>query len=119
MPRPARAVFDRARLVRLFVINRDIMIRTAALIAASASSPHRARAPATWCWPRTRCCTISMLIGAFFLDGFASAAEQLCGRAVGARDRAAFARAVQLSIVLGLRLRRRDDGRSILAGGPC
>ena len=27
-----------------------------------------------------------MLVGAFFLDGFASAAEQLCGRAVGARD---------------------------------
>src|SRR5262245_18515233 len=31
---PAGAVFDRARLRRLFAINRDIMIRTTALIAA-------------------------------------------------------------------------------------
>ena len=38
------------------------------------------------------------LIGAFFLDGFATAAEQLCGHSVGARDRVAFSRAVRLVI---------------------
>jgi Na+-driven multidrug efflux pump len=27
-----------------------------------------------------------VLIGSFFLDGMATAAEQLCGRSVGARD---------------------------------
>jgi MATE family multidrug resistance protein len=42
-----------------------------------------------------------VLIGAFFLDGFATAAEQLCGRAVGARDPIAFRRAVALSIGWG------------------
>ncbi|MBN9549630.1 MAG: GtrA family protein, partial [Alphaproteobacteria bacterium] len=46
------------------------------------------------------------LIGAFFLDGMANAAEQLCGRAYGARDRSAFSRAVKLivgwSLVFGL-----------------
>jgi MATE family multidrug resistance protein len=41
------------------------------------------------------------LAGAFFLDGFASAAEQLCGRSFGARDRNGFQRAAKLSIGWG------------------
>ena len=52
-------VLDRAKIVRMLAINRDIMIRTFALIAAFASSPRRAPAPATRCSPPTRCCTIS------------------------------------------------------------
>ena len=42
-----------------------------------------------------------MLVGAFFVDGFALAAEQLCGRATGARNGAAFSRAVKLSLTWG------------------
>jgi MATE family multidrug resistance protein len=42
-----------------------------------------------------------MLVGAFFLDGFASAAQQLCGRAVGARDETSFRRAVTLTMSWG------------------
>ena len=42
-----------------------------------------------------------LLISAFFLDGLANAAEQLCGRACGARDRAAFSGAVRLVISWG------------------
>src|SRR5262249_42820068 len=41
------------------------------------------------------------LIGSFFLDGMAAAAEQLCGRAYGARDRVGFSRAVHLVILWG------------------
>jgi MATE family multidrug resistance protein len=41
------------------------------------------------------------LISAFFLDGLANAAEQICGRAYGARDRAAFSGAVRLVIAWG------------------
>ena len=41
------------------------------------------------------------LIGSFFLDGFATAAQQLCGQAIGARDRAAFDRAVRLILRWG------------------
>jgi MATE family multidrug resistance protein len=37
------------------------------------------------------------LVGAFFLDGFATAAEQLCGQAVGARDAYSFRKAVRLT----------------------
>ena len=35
------------------------------------------------------------------LDGFATAAEQLCGRSTGAHDRAAFSRAVRLVLAWG------------------
>ena len=42
-----------------------------------------------------------LLISAFFLDGLANAAEQLCGRAYGARDRAVFSSAVRLVILWG------------------
>ena len=42
-----------------------------------------------------------VLIGSFFLDGMATAAEQLCGRAVGARDRAAFVHATRLTLGWG------------------
>ncbi len=39
------------------------------------------------------------MIGGFFLDGFATAAETLCGQAVGARDEAGFRRAARLSLL--------------------
>jgi multidrug resistance protein, MATE family len=94
-------VFDRARLERLFAINRDIMIRTAALIAAFFFfTAQGARAGDTLLAANAVLHNFT-LIGSFFLDGFATAAEQLCGRSVGAKDRAAFARAVRLVIGWG------------------
>ena len=42
-----------------------------------------------------------LLISAFFLDGLANAAEQLCGRAYGARDRRGFSGAVRLVVIWG------------------
>jgi MATE family multidrug resistance protein len=42
-----------------------------------------------------------LLVTAFFLDGLANAAEQLCGRAYGARDQSAFATAVRLVLLWG------------------
>jgi MATE family multidrug resistance protein len=42
-----------------------------------------------------------LLVSAFFLDGLANAAEQLCGRAYGARSREQFSGAVRLVIFWG------------------
>ena len=96
-------VFDRERLGRLFAINRDIMIRTAALITAFFFfTAQGARAGDTLLAANAVLHNFT-LIGSFFLDGFATAAEQLCGRSVGARDRTAFSRAVQAGDRLGLR----------------
>jgi MATE family multidrug resistance protein len=95
---PAALLFDPARLRRLFGINRDIMIRTAALITAFFFfTAQGARAGDTLLAANAVLHNFT-LIGAFFLDGFATAAEQLCGHSVGARDRVAFSRAVRLVI---------------------
>jgi MATE family multidrug resistance protein len=44
------------------------------------------------------------LIAGYFLDGFATAAEQLAGRAIGARCEPAFSRAVRLTSIWGFAL---------------
>ncbi len=95
------AVFDRAQLTRMLAINRDIMIRTAAMIAVYLFfSAQGARAGDTTLAANAVLHNFT-LVGAFFLDGFANAAEQLCGRAYGARNRDAFRRAVRLVLIWG------------------
>jgi MATE family multidrug resistance protein len=94
-------VLDRARLVRMLAINRDIMIRTFALIAAFAFfTAQGARAGDTLLAANAVLHNFT-LIGSFFLDGFATAAQQLCGQATGARDRVAFDRSVRLILGWG------------------
>jgi MATE family, multidrug efflux pump len=101
-PRPDLAsVFDRARLVRLFVINRDILIRTAALIIAWGFFAAQGARQGDVVLAANSVLHNLVLIGAFFLDGFSSAAEQLCGRTIGARDERAFSRAVPLAMSWG------------------
>jgi MATE family multidrug resistance protein len=94
-------VFDRARLMRMVLINRDIMIRTAALITAWLFFAAQGARAGDLVLAANSVLHNFVLVGAFFLDGFASAAEQLCGRAVGARDGVAFSRAVKLSLSWG------------------
>jgi MATE family multidrug resistance protein len=117
-PRLAAAVvLDPGKLVRMLAVNRDIMIRTAALIVAfTFFMAQGARAGDTVLAANAVLYNL-VLIGAFFLDGFATAAEQLCGRAVGARDSAAFRRAVTLSIGWGLGFAV-AVATTFLAGGP-
>ncbi len=57
------------------------------------------------------------LIGGYFLDGFATAAETLCGQAVGARDERGFRRAVALSLVWSLGFGLLVSGVFLLGGG--
>jgi MATE family, multidrug efflux pump len=96
----ARAhLFDRAKMVHMFAINRDIMIRTAALIAAFTFFTAQGARAGDVTLAANAVLHNFTLIGSFFLDGMAVAAEQLCGRSVGARDGEGFARAVRL--VLG------------------
>ena len=94
-------VFDLTRIKRLFVINRDILIRTAALITAWLFFAAQGARAGDVVLAANSVLHNLVLVGAFFLDGFASAAEQLCGRAVGARDADAFGRAVKLSLSWG------------------
>jgi MATE family multidrug resistance protein len=97
----AATLFDRTRLMRMLVVNRDIMIRTAALIAAFLFFTARGARAGDVTLAANAVLHNFTLVGAFFLDGMATAAEQLCGRAYGAHDRTAFSRAVKLVLAWG------------------
>ena len=99
---PAMAnILDRERLTRLFLINRDIFIRTAALIVAWGFFTAQSARAGDVVLAANSVLHNLMLVGAFFLDGFAAASQQLCGQAVGARDEGNFRRAVSLTIGWG------------------
>jgi MATE family multidrug resistance protein len=85
----------------MLAINRDIMIRTAALITAFAFFTAQGARSGDTLLAVNAVLHNFTLIGSFFLDGFATAAEQLCGHSVGARDRPAFRRAVRLILGWG------------------
>ncbi len=89
----AHLLFDRIKLMRMLAINRDIMIRTAAPIAAFLFFTAQGARAGDDTLAANAVLNNFMLIGSFFLDGLANAAEQLCGRSIGApaTDRA-FAR---------------------------
>ncbi|HVV42835.1 MAG TPA: MATE family efflux transporter [Nitrobacter sp.] len=95
------ALLDRARLLRMLSVNRDIMIRTAALIAAFLFFTAQGARAGDITLAANAVLNNFLLISAFFLDGLANAAEQMCGRAVGACDRFAFSGATRLVILWG------------------
>jgi MATE family multidrug resistance protein len=94
-------LFDRAKLMRMLAVNRDIMIRTASLIAAFLFFTAQGARAGDSTLAANAVLNNFLLIGAFFLDGLANAAEQLCGRAYGARDKTAFTGAVRLVVMWG------------------
>jgi len=101
-PAVARAaLLDRAKLMRMLTVNRDIMIRTAALISAFLFFTAQGARAGDVTLAANAVLHNFLLISAFFLDGLANAAEQLCGRAYGARDRSVFSSAVRLVILWG------------------
>ena len=85
----------------MLAVNRDIMIRTAALITAFLFFTAQGAHSGDVILAANAVLNNFLLISAFFLDGLANAAEQLCGRAYGAGDRIAFSSAVRLVIRWG------------------
>jgi multidrug resistance protein, MATE family len=98
---PAAALFGRAKLMRMLTVNRDIMIRTASLIAVWLFFAAQGARAGDVTLAANAVLNNFLLISAFFLDGLANAAEQLCGRAFGARDARAFSGAVRLVMLWG------------------
>jgi MATE family multidrug resistance protein len=94
-------LFDRAKLLRMLSVNRDIMVRTAALIAVWLFFAAQGARAGDMPLAANSVLNNFLMISAFFLDGLANAAEQMCGRAYGARDREAFSGAVKLVVVWG------------------
>jgi MATE family multidrug resistance protein len=86
----------------MIAVNRDIMIRSFTLLFAFAFFTARSAAAGDVILAANEILLNLTIVAAFFLDGLASAAEQLAGRAVGARYRPAFERSFRLVVFWGL-----------------
>jgi MATE family multidrug resistance protein len=98
---PRATLFERAKLMRMLAVNRDIMIRTAALITAWLFFAAQGARAGDVTLAANSVLNNFLLLSSFFLDGLANAAEQLCGQAYGARDKAAFSSATRLVVLWG------------------
>jgi len=115
---PWTVILDRGRIVRTFAINRDIMIRTAALVGSLAFFTRQGAAGGDTVLAANAILMNFVGIVAFFLDGFATSAEQLGGQAVGARDEGAFRRAVRLSTLWALLFGTLASAAFLAGGAP-
>ena len=95
-------ILDLERLHNLIVVNRDIMIRTLCLIFAFAWFTNEGAKFGDVTLAANAILMQLVTFSAFFLDGFALAAETLVGAAVGAKNRGQFDKAVRLSSELAL-----------------
>ena len=97
---PARPrLFERRGFTRLIGVNRDIMIRSFTLLFAFAFFTRQGAQFGEVTLAANALLMHFFVVGGYFLDGFATAAEQLAGRAVGALYRPAFDRMVRLTAV--------------------
>ncbi|AIC25765.1 DNA-damage-inducible protein DinF [Rhizobium etli bv. mimosae str. IE4771] len=92
-------VFSRHRLAELFALNRDILIRTFVLIGAFAIMTRIGTGFGAVTLAANAVLMNFFLLSGYYLDGLANAAEQITGRAVGARYRPAFDRGLKLTIL--------------------
>ncbi|WP_298952118.1 MATE family efflux transporter [uncultured Methylobacterium sp.] len=95
---PLAEIAERTGLTRMLAVNGDVMIRTAAIITAFGLFSALGARTGDVALAANAVLQNLFLIGSFFLDGFATAAEVLCGQALGARDEAGFRRAARLSL---------------------
>jgi MATE family multidrug resistance protein len=111
-------VLNRTAMLQTLAMNRDIMIRNVALILAfSIFSAMGARSGDVTLAANAVLYNM-FLIGGYFLDGFATAAETLCGQSIGARDERGFRRAIRLSLGWSLGFGLAVSALFLIAGGP-
>ncbi|WP_352660754.1 MATE family efflux transporter [Mesorhizobium sp. M0621] len=101
---PRHRLLDMAAFLRMLSLNRDIMIRSFSLLAAFALFTRQGAQFGTVTLAANAVLMNFFLVAGYFLDGFATAAEQLAGRAVGARAAAPFRQAVRLTLIWGFGL---------------
>lgn len=114
---PRAVVFDRAKFVRMAAVNRDIMLRTFALLAAFVFFGRQGAKAGDVTLAANAVLNNFFLVGGYFLDGIATAAEQLSGRSVGANNRPSFEKAVRYSVLWSVVLAVGMCAALFLAGG--
>lgn len=93
---------DIAAMKRSFAVNGDMMIRSFALLIGLSFFTRQSGSLGIEVLAANTILLRFYFFGVAFLDGVATAAEQLAGRAVGARYRPAFDRTIRLTTLWGL-----------------
>ena len=101
----------------MIAVNRDIMIRSFCLLGAFVLFARLGASLGAVTLAANGVLLNIVMVGAYFLDGLANASEQLVGRAVGARWRPAFDRAVALSAGWGFAMSAAMAALFLLVGG--
>ncbi len=115
---PPSLIFARAGLARLFAVNRDLMIRTVALLFLFAWFANAgARLGATEL-AANHVLLQFINLAAFILDAFAFTAESRVGNAIARRSRPEFDRAVRLTGEFSLAAGVLLGALFLVAGGP-
>ena len=116
-PLPRSRLLDGKAFLKTLSLNRDIMIRSFSLLGAFALFTRQSAQLGTATLAANAVLMNFFLIGGFFLDGFATAAEQLTGRAIGSNCEPAFRRAVRLSMIWGFALAAGVTAFFLICGG--
>ncbi|ABI78199.1 putative DNA-damage-inducible protein F [Hyphomonas neptunium ATCC 15444] len=99
---PGGQLLDRAKLTSLISANRDIMIRTLALLFSFAWFVNSGAQQGIAVMAGNQVLLQFIAVSAFVLDAFAFVAEKEAGAAYGARDRARLVRAMRVTSELAL-----------------
>ncbi len=114
---PWRRIIARARLIETVAVNRDIMIRTALLMSVLLFFTAQGARQDDVTLAANAVLYNIVMVSAFFLDGFSTAAEQICGQSVGAKDKAGFRRAVRLVLAWGFGFAAPASALLLVGGG--
>lgn len=93
-------ILDKEKLIALFRVNSDIMIRTLALISGFAYFANKGAKFGDSILAANHVLLQFVSLSAFFLDGYAHVVEMLSGRSFGAKDRDGFIEQVKQSTIL-------------------
>lgn len=93
-------ILDTSKLVALFKVNSDIMIRTFALLTGFAWFANQGAKFGDFTLAANHVLLQFVTLSAFFLDGYAHVVEMLAGKAFGAKNKAAFTLQIKQSTVL-------------------
>lgn len=94
-------VIDRSAFKKLMALNGDIMIRSFALVTAFAWFTRQGGQFGDQTLAANAILMNFVMVAGYFLDGFATAAEQLVGRSIGASYKPAFLKSVKLTVIWG------------------
>jgi MATE family multidrug resistance protein len=89
-------VLDRARLIRMFSINTDLVLRTFCVVSVLGLFMAKSAELGDLTLAANQVLHTFLVFTSYGLDGFAHAAEAILGEAVGRRDRPAFQRSMRV-----------------------